>query len=135
MSESTERYSSTRGEAVLTPIKADVILLKITGHLDRPMGTAILDSVTKAIPGVKRMHVFCDWAEMTGYESDVRSMFTQFVATHRTKVTFHLLVGSKLVAMGVSVANLTLGGILVGYSNRASFDAALRSTKMGLNMK
>lgn len=135
MSESTERYTSTRGEAVLTSVKADVILLKITGHLDRSTGQSILECVTKQIPGVKRLHVFCDWAEMTGYESDVRSSFTQFVATHRSKVTFHLLVGSKIVAMGVSVANLTLGGILVGYSNRATFDAALRSTKMGLNMK
>jgi hypothetical protein len=135
MSESTDRYTSTRGEAVVTVPKADVMVLKITGHLDRAMGLHIIECLNRTIVVPKKLHVFCDWAEMTGYESDVRSSFTQWVATHRSRVTFHLLVGSKLVAMGVSVANLTLGGILVGYSNRASFDAALRSTKMGLNMK
>ena len=44
----------------------------------------------------------------------------------------HILVGSKIVSMGVSVANLALGGSLVGYTNRTAFEAALRSTRMGL---
>jgi len=135
MSEQADRYTSSRGEALTSLPKAEVMLLKITGHLDRPMGLHVLDIATKAAVGTKRLHIFCDWAEMTGYESDVRSAFTQWAATHRSKVTFHLLVGSKLVAMGVSVANLALGGILVGYTNRTSFDAALRSTKMGLSVK
>ncbi len=135
MSEQVERFTSSRGEAQIAAPKPDVVMLKVTGHLDRPMGLRIIDTLNKIVPATKRLHVFCDWAEMTGYESDVRSAFTQWVASHRAKVTFHLLVGSKLVAMGVSVANLALGGILVGYTSRASFDAALRSTKMGLNVK
>jgi hypothetical protein len=136
MSEQAERYSSSRGEALISLPRPEVMVLKITGHLDRPMGMHIMDAATKAAAETsKRLHVFCDWVEMTGYESDVRSAFTHWAASNRTKVTFHLLVGSKLVAMGVSVANLALGGILVGYTNRASFDAVLRSTKMGLHMK
>lgn len=135
MLEQVDRYTSARGEAVISLIKADVMLLKITGHLDGPMGMHVLDAATKAAAATKHYHIFCDWAEMTGYDSDMRSAFTQWAASHRSKVTFHLLVGSKLVAMGVSVANLALGGILVGYTNRTSFDAALRSTKMGLNLK
>jgi hypothetical protein len=135
MSEQPDRYTSSRGEAVTALPKADVMVLKVTGHLDRPMGLHVLDFASRAALSTKKLHIFCDWAEMTGYESDVRSAFTQWAATHRSKVTFHLLVGSKLVAMGVSVANLALGGILVGYTNRASFDAALRSTKMGLNVR
>lgn len=133
--EQPERYTSTRGEVVTALPKADVMVLKVTGHLDRPMGLHVLDIAGRAAATVKRLHIFCDWAEMTGYESDVRSAFTQWAATNRSKVTFHLLVSSKLVAMGVSVANLALGGILVGYTNRASFDAALRSTKMGLHVR
>ena len=135
MSEHVETFTSSRGEATISILKADVAVLKITGHLDRHMGIHVLEIVTKQTQSTKRLHIFCDWAEMTGYESDVRSAFTQWAATHRSRVTFHLLVGSKLVAMGVSVANLALGGILVGYTNRSSFDAALRSTKMGLNVK
>lgn len=133
--EQPDRYISTRGEVVTALPKADVMVLKVIGHLDRPMGLHVLDIASRAAATVKRLHIFCDWAEMSGYESDVRSAFTQWAATNRSKVTFHLLVGSKLVAMGVSVANLALGGILVGYTNRASFDAALRSTKMGLHVR
>lgn len=111
------------------------MLLRITGHLDQPMGTFILDAVNRFAAANKRINIFCDWAETTGYASDVRSAFTQWVASNRSKVTFHLLVGSKIVAMGVSVANLALGGILVVYTNRASFDAAFRACKMGLQVK
>jgi hypothetical protein len=136
MSEHVDRYPSNRGEAIISLPKEEVMILKVTGHLDRPMGMHIIDAATRASAETKkRLHIFCDWVEMTGYESDVRSAFTQWAASNRTKVTFHLLVGSKLVAMGVSVANLALGGVLVGYTNRASFDAVLRSTKMGLHLK
>lgn len=133
--EQPDRYTSTRGEVITALPKGDVMVLKVTGHFDRQMGLHVLDIASRAVATVKRLNIFCDWAEMTGYESDVRSAFTQWAATNRAKVTFHLLVGSKLVAMGVSVANLALGGILVGYTNRASFDAALRSTKMGLHVR
>lgn len=135
MHDQLDRYTSTRGEILTALPKGDVMVLKVTGHLDRPMGLHVIDVASRAAATVKRLHIFCDWAEMTGYESDVRSAFTNWAATNRGKVTFHLLVGSKLVAMGVSVANLALGGILVGYTNRASFDAALRSTKMGLHVR
>lgn len=135
MSEQVDRYTSSRGEVQTILPKPDVVVLKITGHLDRPMGTHVIDILNRYTTGIKRLNVFCDWSEMTGYESDVRSAFTQWVASNRARVTFHLLVGSKLVSMGVSVANLALGGILVGYTNRAAFDAALRSTKMGLIVK
>lgn len=135
MPEQVDRFTSSRGEVQTELPKPDVVILRITGHLDRPMSNHVIDILNRVAAGIKRLNVFCDWAEMTGYESDVRSTFTQWVASNRSRVTFHLLVGSKLVSMGVSVANLALGGILVGYTNRASFDAALRSTKMGLLVK
>jgi hypothetical protein len=135
MSEQEHRFASNRGEVVLHRMKPDVLLLKIFGHLDRSMGTFVIDLLNVAVAAHARLSVFCDWSEMAGYDSDVRAAFTQFAATHRSRVTFHLLVGSKIVAMGVSVANLALGGILVGYNNRPAFDAALRSVRMGLSQK
>lgn len=135
MSEHVERYTSIRGELLIHIPKADVFILKITGHLDDPMGAHVIDMLEKALSTTKRLHLFCDWAEMTGYESEVRAAFTSWAGANRNRVTFHLLVGSKLVAMGVSVANLALGGILIGYASRAAFDATLRSIKMGMSVK
>lgn len=133
MSEPADKFISSKGEGYFTFPKPDIILFRVVGHLDALLGRKFLDHVNRISATNRHIHAFCDWPEMTGYDSDVRSMFTQWVAGNRSKVTVHILAGSKLVSMGVSVANLALGGALIGYTNRTSFDASLRSVKMGLS--
>ena len=128
----SERFVSTRGEISLSSPKDGVVVFKVSGHFDKPMGTRIVDTMEQVVSAHRRFHAFCDWAEIVSYDSEVRAMLTQWVAQHRTHGTYHMLVGSKIISMGVSVANLALGGVLVGYTNRASFDAALRAAKLGL---
>ncbi len=127
-----DQYSSAKGESLLTSPKPDMVVLKITGHLDKNMGRRALDLVEKAAASHRVFYLFCDWAEMNGYDSEIRNMYTQWIASNRSRLKVHILVGSKIVSMGVSVANLALGGSLVGYTNRTAFEAALRSTRMGL---
>lgn len=127
-----DHYNSGKGESLLTCPKPDIVLLKIKGHLDKVMGRRALDLVDKQAAPHRVFHLFCDWVEMDGYDSEIRNMYTQWVATNRTRLKVHILVGSKIVSMGVSVANLALGGSLIGYTNRTAFEAALRSTRMGL---
>lgn len=128
-----DRFTTSKGEVLVTTPKSDIVYYKVTGHLDKPIGDYMLRVIERIAAANRRVNIFCDWAEMTGYDSEVRASLTQWVATNRTRATMHLLVGSKLVAMGVSVANLALGGVLVGYTNRGSFDAALRKLKIGLS--
>ena len=127
-----DQYSSAKGESLLTAPKADMVLFKVVGHLDKTMGRRTLDLVEKAAIPHRIFYLFCDWAEMNGYDSEIRNMYTQWIASNRSRLKVHILVGSKLVSMGVSVANLALGGSLIGYTNRTAFEAALRSTRMGL---
>jgi hypothetical protein len=47
----------------------------------------------------------------------------------------HVLVGSKLTAMGVSVANLALGGIVTSHSERPPFASALDQALTALNVR
>ena len=134
MADQVERFDSGRGQAETQVLKPDVIYLKVTGHLDKATGAFALGNVQKMAAAARggRITVFCDWADMSGYDSEVRATFTQWVASNRTTVKFHLLVASKIVSMGVSVANLALDGVLIGYTNRTAFDAAMRTIKMGL---
>lgn len=132
MSDEIDRYKSVKGESITWNPRPDILVFKVVGHLDKVMGRRFLDIIEKAVEAQRHVYGFVDWAEMTGYDSEVRSMWTQFMASNRSRVSAHILVGSKLVSMGVSVANLALGGTLVGYTSRAMFDAVLRSTKMGL---
>lgn len=73
---------------------------------------------------------FHDWEDMASYESTARrSLTTWVVANHRSITNTHFLVGSKLVAMGVSAASLatTLVGLsMQAHTTRPPFEDALR---------
>jgi len=133
MTDQVDRFVSGKGECEISSPKPNIVLFKVKGHLDKIIGRRFLDIVDQVAASNSHFDAFIEWSEMTGYDSEVRSMFTQWVAGNRTRTTVHILVGSKRVSMGVSVANLALGGSLVGYTSRAMFDAALRSAKMGLS--
>jgi hypothetical protein len=118
---------SRRGHAILEFPAPALTVLEIVGYLDGGMGDRILAVLDEAVVPLEHLDIFCDWSAMTGYASEARSKFTQWMFRHRAKVSSHLLVTSKLVAMGVSVANLTLGGILIAYTDRAAFTAVLHA--------
>ncbi len=71
--------------------------------------------------------LFDDLDLLTGYDNAVRSQLTEWSRKNRPKiVAFHILTRSKLVAMGVGVANLVLGGSIRIHRVRSAFEDALR---------
>jgi hypothetical protein len=73
-----------------------------------------------------RLHVFMDCEHMTNYESALRTVLTHtFMPDRERFAAFHVLTGSRLVAMGVSVASMALGGIIQSTGDREAFKAAL----------
>jgi hypothetical protein len=70
--------------------------------------------------------LFDDMEATTGYATEARSALTQWVMAHRRALGgIHILTHNRLVAMGVTVANLALGGFLTAYTDRTAFNAAL----------
>jgi hypothetical protein len=75
----------------------------------------------------QRFVAFHDWATMTDYETESRVRLTRAVLDIRKSVEeAHLLVSSRIVALGVQAANLVVK-ILTVHTTRATFDAALRN--------
>ena len=68
---------------------------------------------------------------MTGYESQCRIDLTNWVLRHRAQSRLYIGMKSKLVAMGVSVANLALGNRIESYSKEAELEAALNRVLRG----
>jgi hypothetical protein len=61
------------------------------------------------------------------YHSDVRVYSTNVLLANRKVVqSVHTVSTSKIVAMGVSVTNLALGGLITNHKTAISFEAALR---------
>jgi hypothetical protein len=73
-----------------------------------------------------KVYVFHDWMELTGYDSRTRVRLTAWSAAHRNDYQeVHLAVRSRIVAMGVQVANIALGGFMRAHSGTAALEVEL----------
>lgn len=69
-----------------------------------------------------------DWSKLVRYTSSARVRLTDWMMQHRRGFeAVHILVSSNLVAMGVNVANLALGGFLHAGTDPAAFAALVES--------
>ncbi|MET0791246.1 MAG: hypothetical protein ABW061_06960 [Polyangiaceae bacterium] len=106
-----------------------LLVLAIEGHGHAEFAAPIL-AVYRALDSIGPVDLFADLGGMTNYESGLRTDLTAGLMPTRKRIaSFPILLHSKLVAMGVTVANLALGGFVQTMNDRALFkrtlDAAL----------
>jgi hypothetical protein len=108
-----------------------IFLGRIEGHYSADMVSGYIRAMGRALEPGPSMWGFHDWYGMTGYDSICRKEMTDWVLARLSKMNgHHLLVHSKMVAMGVATANLVLGGnALVSHTDRASFERALATVR------
>lgn len=69
----------------------------------------------------------CDWHELQTYDSAFRTDHAKILMQHMSVWKgAYVITQSKLVGMGLAVANLGLGGRIKTYSSRAEFDAFVK---------
>lgn len=75
------------------------------------------------------MLAFHDRSRLRGHESASRVRLTDWGVAIRSSVDrVHVLVASKLVRMGVAVASIVLGGMLVAHDDPVRFARELEAT-------
>jgi hypothetical protein len=109
--------------------KNDVLVTRTKGHFSANMARAWITTID---PYFRRGTVFAtfhDWDEMTAYDSAARRLLTGWLLANKSGVrTAEFLVSSRLVAMGLSAANLatTIAGLgMVAHTARSSFEQSL----------
>lgn len=116
-----------RGRVELTS-RGDVVMTIASGHI--VVGDA--RALTQFVEAVRRKHtsvrIFHDWEAVTGYDSEARVHLTRWTlsAPREALAECHVLVRSRLVAMGVSTAALALRVLdvpLRSHSMRTEFEA------------
>ncbi|MEP7121032.1 MAG: hypothetical protein ABJE95_08990 [Byssovorax sp.] len=81
-----------------------------------------------------RITALYDVWDLTGYDSEFRIELTKWGMKNRASVlALHSVARSKLVNMGLSVANLAMGGIFTPHGKRADFDAIAKRLGLPLN--
>ncbi|AUX36960.1 MULTISPECIES: hypothetical protein [Sorangium] len=120
------RHESDRGSIEISYPGRHLIYYRLAGHIDASLVPGLVKPTLHAMALHGHIDEFVDCTRMTGYDSIVRVRMVEYLraARERGSVLQHVLVGAKIVALGVWLAKLAAGGIEI-YHDRAAFEAAL----------
>lgn len=125
--ETEKAWSSDRGTLVVRQPTPWVLLYVETGHLQAEFAPLIIDAYERATASGERPHVFVDCERLVTYDGEIRRQPSQWIADNRHRIQVqHMLVRSRFTRMGLQLASLFLGGIIVGHHERRTFEQALR---------
>ncbi|APR79110.1 Hypothetical protein A7982_04457 [Minicystis rosea] len=123
----SSRVEDARGTAIFSEPAPGVLLVRIVGHVTLDAANAAIALRRKALRTTPILHLFDDAWEAIGYDSDVRLRLTTWAKENSDRIgSHHLLIRSKILAMGVSVANMALKNRITAHTAEESFAAALR---------
>ncbi|MFO0695880.1 MAG: hypothetical protein U0230_20120 [Polyangiales bacterium] len=123
-----EVLETSRGTIRLWALGPTIYVIAMRGSMERPHSDLVMRYGERRwqAAGGRKLHMFHDWLEMGGYESQCRRDLTDWLLHRRDRYAeVHLAVRSKLVAMGVNAANVVLGGALRIHTDRDSLERAL----------
>jgi hypothetical protein len=110
---------------IWTPAPA-LLVFHIVGHGHRDFARPILEEFDRLRAAGGAIHVFGDLERLPNYDSELRINATEHFRAHLVSMaSLHVLVKSRLVAMGVAVANLALHGLVTTHATREPFLRAL----------
>jgi hypothetical protein len=123
-----EQCESGGNVLVVQTYPPGIVYYKVTGRLVKGLVPTIVKWIDRARErGLATK--FVDLWETTGYEAEAREQITAKQRPTISQVLLeHVLVRSRLVAMGISVANLVLAWKLRMYSEREPFERVFLST-------
>ena len=122
------RVTSPRGELAYWQLTPSVLATEVRGFMTHEMARTIIERASPLFERQTRVHGFHNWLQMVNYESACRVDLTAWILQNRTKAFLHIAVTSRMVAMGVAVANMALGNIISVYSDEKALSEALRKT-------
>jgi hypothetical protein len=119
-------YVAARGHLVMWEPCSHILVAQMVGHVTEDLAAPYIARIVTLAATSMRFEVFIDSQDVAGYDPGFRVKTTANARAHQPHTKgYTILFSSKLVAMGVAVANLALGGIIETYSDRAQFIATL----------
>jgi len=120
------RIDDGRGVLTVRRPARHVELLRCEGYARREHLDLLIANRERIVREAGRIALFDDLEDLRGYDPEVRSRLTAWSRAHQEVIcSFHILVRSKIVAMGVALANAVIGGKIQAHSGRVPFESAL----------
>jgi hypothetical protein len=115
-------HRGARSSLQLHHHRPELLELRFVGHLDDRDAATVAQWFERELPRCSAAALFLDFEEFSSYTSATRTMNQRVLLEHRAHWSaIHTLGGSKLVRMGLAVANLALGGAIRVHPTRESF--------------
>jgi hypothetical protein len=125
--ESIGKWKGAQGEVEVYRFESVAAYIRMEGIAEQAAAPVIERALDGLFRSVRAIHTFWDLRDLINYHSDVRVYSTNVLLAHRARLSsVHTLSTSKIVAMGVSVANLALGGIITNHKTQVGFEMAVR---------
>lgn len=103
-----------------------VLEVAFIGDLDSHDATVFIDWLGRELDDCEDCALFLDFEEFRSYATEVRAGAQRLLLSRRDRWRkIHTLGGTKIVRMGISVANLALGGAVEAHSDRIAFEKQL----------
>ncbi len=121
-----QSFRGPRGHGLIWRPAPGVLVTRLVGRADLA-AVAFYQSIVEPLfdQGV-RVAVFHDWSRMTAYDAEARDKLLRLASDKRAQYeVVHYLLTSKLVAVVISIAALTLRRPLVTHTKLETFSAAL----------
>jgi hypothetical protein len=118
-----EHWRAGRSKLELSWSTSGNLLTVFDGHGDARFAPIIVRRLDAQARQHERITLLFDAWNIAGYDSVVRVEMTDWCRKNRAKIyTVHVAVQSKLVSMGITVANVVLGGLVNGVTDRPTFE-------------
>ncbi len=126
-SNDVERWTSARSEVRIWMPLPGVIRFKYFGFSEAAAVPWMAETANRMIKvgGRSPVDMFVDCWNQEGYEPGFRTGLTDWNRRIYNDIrTMPLLIRSKVAAMGITVSNIALGGLLVPFTEPQQFDRA-----------
>lgn len=104
-----------------------VIVTRVVGFMPESFGDRLISDIDRILAEGEGFVGFNDWELCEDYDAVARKRLTRWLAARLSAFeSVSVLLGSRILSMGVSVANIALRGHLRSSTDRAWFEAELR---------
>lgn len=124
----TTKLTSKRGEVTVALTPPALLLLTFSGHLDGPLVNDVERELNRHVTSRRNVNLFLHAGGLVGYDTEARLVLTNWLSRNRPLLrSVQVLVHSKIVAMGATVASLALGGLVTVHSDPRAFQRAIET--------
>jgi hypothetical protein len=123
-------WEGPSGTAYVGVVADKAVVAVLIGRVDAGASELLYQAIHGALVGGGAALFYEIWG-MEWYHSAVRVRCTAVALAHIDRVPVHTLANSKLVRMGVAVANLALGGRLITHDEPDTFSKEIQRVASG----